>query len=344
MTESSGTTVASTVNYEYNAAGELSGLTDGTGAMIVTYSYNKVGELVEDTLANGTSTTYQYNKDEALEDLVNHASGGAVDSSFGYAYDPLGNITSMTTLDGTWTYTYDTTGQLASASFASTSSNIPNQSLAYQYGANGDLIGTIVNGLSSTYTSNSNDQYSTVTSANGTATYTYNSNGDLVSETDASATTTYTYDSLNRLVSVTSPTDTWDYEFDALGDLSAIIHDGQVTDNLVDPAGQGSVVGQYDSSGNLIASYAYGLGLVSQTTPGSTNYYAFDGLGSTVGLTNAAGASVSSYSYLPSGAVLSNTGTSTNSEGNPSNPFTFVGEYGVSTDGTGLSQMGRPSL
>ena len=340
MVELSGTTITSTVLYEYNAAGELSGLTDGTGASIVSYTYNKVGQLVEENLANGTYTSYRYNKDGALEDLVNYASGGTVNSSFAYTYDALGNVTSMATVDGTWTYTYDTTGQLATASFASTNVSIPSQSLTYQYNAAGDLVGTIVNGLSSTYTSNSDGEYTTVTSANGTTTYTYNSDGDLVSQTDASGTTTYTYDSLNRLVSVTSPTDSWVYEYDALGDLSATIHNGQVTENLIDPTGQSNVVGQYDGSGNLLANYTYGLGLVSQITPGGTNYYAFDGLGSTVGLTNSSGATVSSYSYLPFGGLLSSTGTTTNSAGNPSNPFTFVGQYGVSTDGSGLSQMG----
>jgi RHS repeat-associated protein len=340
MVELSGTTITSTVLYEYNAAGELSSLTNGTGAAIVSYTYNKVGQLVEQKLANGTYTTYQYNKDGELEDLANYASGGTVSSSFDYTYDALGNVTSMATLDGTWTYTYDTTGQLATSSFASTDVSIPSQSLTYQYNAAGNLVGTVVNGVSSTYTSNSDDQYTTVTSANGTTIYTYNSDGDLVSQTDASGTTTYTYDSLNRLVSVTSPTDTWVYEYDALGDLSATIHNGQVTEYLIDPTGQANVVGQYDGSGNLLANYTYGLGLVSQITPGGTNYYAFDGLGSTVGLTNSAGATVSSYSYLPFGGVLSSTGTTTNSAGNSSNPFTFVGQYGASTDGTGLTQMG----
>ena len=73
---------------------------------------------------------------------------------------------------------------------------------------------------------------------------------------------------------------------------------------------------------------------------GGTNYYAFDGLGSTVGLTSSTGAAVSSYSYLPFGGILASTGTSTNAAGGPSNPFTFVGQFGVSTDGRRPRSMG----
>ncbi len=69
-------------------------------------------------------------------------------------------------------------------------------------------------------------------------------------------------------MSVTSPTDSWIYEYDALGNQIATIHNGQTTENLVDPTGLGNLVGQYTSSGSLVAGYTYGLGLVSQVTPG----------------------------------------------------------------------------
>ncbi len=93
------------------------------------------------------------------------------------------------------------------------------------------------------------------------------------------------------------------------------------------------VVGQYNSSGNLISSYTYGLGLVSQTTAGSTNYYQFDGLGSTADLVSAAGSILNTYSYLPFGGLL-------NSTGGTANPFTYVGQFGVTSDGSGLLNMG----
>ena len=261
---------------------------------------------------------------------------GTVDSYFQYTYNALGEETSMATDDGTWTYSYDNAGELIHAALASTNPDVPSQDLTYQYNAAGDLTQTIVNGLTSTYTSNSVDEYTTVTSADGTTSYTYNANGDLVSMTDASGTTTYTYDSLNELTSVTSPTDSWIYEYDALGNVVATVHNGQTTENLVDPTGLNDLVGQYTSSGGLIADYTYGLGLMSQMTASGSNYYHFDGLGSTVGMTNSASGLIASYSYLPSGGILSSTGT-------VANPFTFGGELGVTSDGSGLYTMGMRS-
>jgi YD repeat-containing protein len=49
-----------TVNYHYDAAGRLSGLTDGSGNPIVTYTYNAAGQLTRKDNGNGTSTTYVY--------------------------------------------------------------------------------------------------------------------------------------------------------------------------------------------------------------------------------------------------------------------------------------------
>ncbi len=75
---------------------------------------------------------------------------------------------------------------------------------------------------------------------------------------------------------------------------------------------------------------------MSQTTSAATNYYQFDAEGSTADLTAAAtgGAAspVATYSYDPFGNLLSSTG-------GVSNPFTFVGQYGVSSVGDGLDTM-----
>ena len=112
----------------------------------------------------------------------------------------------------------------------------------------------------------------------------------------------------------------------------ATTHNGQLTTNLVDPTGSGNVVGTYNGSGNLIANYTYGLGLVSQVAAGSKNYYDFDALGSTAGLTGPTGTILNTYSYLPFGGTLATTGTA-------ANPFTFVGQLGVSQNGSGLINM-----
>ena len=62
-------------------------------------------------------------------------------------------------------------------------------------------------------------------------------------------------------------------------------------------------------------------------------YYDFDAIGSTAGITNAAGAYVNRYSYLPFGE------TTVRAAG-VANPFTYVGQFGVTADGNGLLRMG----
>ena len=261
-------------------------------------------------------------------DLVNYAANGTVDSSFVYTYSALEEVTSMATIDGMWTYGYDNDGELVTASFASTDPTIADQSLTYIYNAAGDRTQTIINGVTTDYTSNSVNEYTTV----GGTTYEYDADGNLISMTNALGTTTYSYNSLNQLTGVTSPEGSWSYQYDALGNVVATTSDGQTTNELVDPTGLGNLVGQYTTSGSLIAGYTYGLGLVSQITPSGTNYYQFDALGSTADMTSATGGVVASYSYLPFGGLLASTGSVANS-------FTYVGQYSVTSNGSGLLDM-----
>ena len=233
-----------TVNYTYNSLGQLAKLTDGTGALIISYTYNNLGQLTREDKGDGTSTTYTYDADGNVLDLVNYAADGTtVDSRFDYTYNALGEETSMATVDGTWTYSYDTTGQLVHAVFASTNPAIPEPGpdLRLQRGRRPHAD----DHQRRHHQLHEQQRQRIHQSPVGGTTYKYDADGNLISMTDASGTTTYTYDSLNRLVSVTSPTDSWIYEYDALGNLVATIHNGQMTDNLVDPTGLGNVVGQY---------------------------------------------------------------------------------------------------
>ncbi|MCL2303772.1 MAG: hypothetical protein FWC43_00350 [Planctomycetaceae bacterium] len=94
---------------------------------------------------------------------------------------------------------------------------------------------------------------------------------------------------------------------------------------VYDIFGLGSITAAYDGEGNLIASYAYGYGLLSQTDgAGNAAYYGYDHLGSTVVMTDAAGGVVNQYAYDPYGGSLYKNEAI-------SNPFQFVGEFGVAT-------------
>src|SRR5262249_22789021 len=86
-------------------------------------------------------------------------------------------------------------------------------------------------------------------------------------------------------------------------------------------------------SGNLTAHYTYGFGLVSQVSvTGLAAYYDFNNVGSTIGITGTNGNYLNKYAYLPFGE------TTTLAASVP-NPFTYVGQLGVTQDGDGLIHM-----
>jgi RHS repeat-associated protein len=320
-----------TTNYSYNAAGELAGTTDAQGNSIATYTYDADGNLIKQVNGNGTYTTYQYDQAGQVTQLTNYAADNSINSSFNYTYNSLGEQTSEATLDGTWTYQYNALAELTNAVFASTNSSVASQNLTYIYDAAGNRIQTIENGTTTNYATNNVNQYTTV----GTTTEQYDANGNLISQTQGGVTTTYTYNAQNRLTGMSDTSgNTWSYTYDALGNRISSTYNGQQTNYLVNPTGLGNVVGQYDSSGKLISDYTYGLGLTSQVSGGTANYYDFNSQGSTVGLTGANGGSyLDSYTYSPFGENLSSTGT-------VNNPFQYVGEYGVSDEDNGLYSMG----
>jgi RHS repeat-associated protein len=318
-----------TVVYEYDPAGRLQRLRDATNQEIVVYYYDIVGRLSRKELANGTYTTYAYDAAGQLEHLVNYAPDDSVNSRFDYTYDVLGRRTSMTIKEGTWTYHHDGLSQLTRAVFVSANpAVIPNQDLQYAYDAAGNRIHTSVNGLLTEYTVNSLNQYTRV----GEVEYTYDRDGNLIARTDAGGVTNYVYCPGNRLVGVNAPGDSWTYEYNALGLRTATVHNGERTEYLIDPFGLDDVVAEYAGS-TLTANYVHGIGLVSQLdSSGASSFYDFDAIGSTAGLTDAAGALQNRYSYLPFGEILRS------SEVIP-NPFQYVGALGVMEEGNGVTFM-----
>lgn len=318
-----------TVNYSYDLAGRLAGLTDSNGNSIIDYIYDDVGRLIREDNGNGTYTTYAYDDAGQLSSLINYAPDDSINSRYDYSYDELGQQIGASTLDGEWTYSYDTIGQLANAAFSSTNPEVPDQNLEYVYDAAGNRIRTIVNGDTTEYSANNLNQYETA----GDIVYDYDTDGNLISKTEGDDVTTYEYNNENRLVKVIEPNGIeTEYEYDPIGNRIATIYNGERTEYLVDPFGFGDIVGEYDSDGNLIANYTHGNGLVSRSNDNDSAFYDADAIGSTVGLTNAAGDQVNSYSYLPFGQELSETEAIENS-------FEFVGQWGVTEETNGLDFM-----
>jgi RHS repeat-associated protein len=312
------------LNYTYDAVGRLKTLTDASNAVLVSYDYDSAGRLTGETKGNATRTTYDYDPAGNLLHLVNYAPDNSIQSRFDYTYDVNGNRTSMTTLEGIMNYTYDAIGQL-------TGVTLPNgRMITYAYDAAGNRTTVSDNSVTTVYTANALNQYTQV----GNATYTYDKDGNMISKTDTDGTTTYNYDIDSRLVKVTTTASgIWEYFYDALGNRTQVKHDSVTTNYLLDPGGLVDVAAEYDGSGNLVARYTHGLGLVARTSvSGEPAYYAFDAIGHTRQLTGETGAVLNSYDYLPFGEPLQITET-------VPNPFRYVGRFGVMDEGNGLEFM-----
>jgi RHS repeat-associated protein len=311
------------VRYFYDAVGRLDRMTDGSGALIVDYDYDSAGRLARKTLGNGVYSTYEYDVAGNLLHLVNYRPDDTVLSRFDYTYDVSGRRTSMTTIDGTYEYDYDALGQLVGVRHPD------GRIVTYEYDEAGNRRRVVDDGVVTTYSTNALNQYSVV----GDAIYEYDLDGNLIRKTEGGNTTTYDYDIENRLVEVSTPTDTWTYYYDAFGNRIASTHNGATTQYLVDPTGLGNVAAEYDGSGNLIARYNHGYGLLSRTdVPGDAGYYTFSAIGNTSELTDDSGATLNSYVYDPFGESLGKTEA-------VANPFEFVGEFGVMNEGNGLEFM-----
>ncbi|WP_020467969.1 Calx-beta domain-containing protein [Zavarzinella formosa] len=316
------------VNYAYDTLGRLSELTDGANARIAAYTYDLAGRLSRQDNGNGTYTTNDYDAAGQLLHLIHYAPDGSINSRFDYTYDSLGNRITEATTDGTWTYTYDATSQLTHAVFASTNPAVPNQDLQYAYDPAGNRVSTVINGVTTAYTTNNLNEYTQV----GDTHNTYDANGNLITATGANGTTTYTYDARNQLIGVTGPDGAYASQYDVFGHLAGTTANGTATQYLVDPSGMGNVVAAYNT-GSLLAHYTYGVGLTSLVNAANAaSYYDFDGVGSTAGLSGAAGHYVNSYAYQPFGEELYATS-------GVSNPFQYVGQFGVMNTGNGLDYM-----
>jgi RHS repeat-associated protein len=316
------------LNYQYDAVGRLERLTDGDDIEIIRYSYDSNGRLAREDKGNGTYTLYSYDPAGQVLSIVHHAPDDSIHSRFDYAYDANGNRVSMATLEGTERYEYDALGQLITWIRPDATRE------SYAYDALGNRTHVIDDGVRTDYLTNNMNQYTQV----GDVVYAYDADGNMTLRDDAAETISYQYDFENRLTLVDSTTSgTWQYVYDLLGNRAGADHNGQATNYLHDPIGLVNMVGEYNGSGDLMARYVHGLGLVSRVEEmGSHQFYGFDAIGSTRQMTGPTGSVEMTLAYAPFGAtqqpVTPNYG-----------PFGFVGRLGVTTEPHGANDMRRRS-
>jgi RHS repeat-associated protein len=214
---------AHSVAYAYDAAGQMTSMTDATGTS--SFSYDSFGELTVATDGARAAVDYGYDSD-GHKTSITYPLGGASwasTSSVTYGYDHAGELNSITDFNGN------------AIDITRNADGLPT---AQTLGATGNTIGTAYDPT---------DAISAITVKNGTdstlQSFSYNDSqaGTVMSETDlpvsAYSPVSYTYDNRGRVASMTPGTGAAsNYGFDASGNLTTL------------PAG---ATGTYSPSGEL---------------------------------------------------------------------------------------------
>jgi len=316
-----------TVTYGYDAANRMTSYTDVYGN-VIGYGYDAVDNLTMLTYPGNKVVTYAYDAGNRMTSVTDWAARTTT-----YTYDARGNVTAIARANGTSAaYVYDAKGQVTSLTEKlGTGANM--YAVTYTYNAHGDITSETMTPAAAaparathTMTYGPDNRLATF-DANPVA---YDADGNMTTGPLNGAMTTFTYDARSRLTG----TGTSSYVYDANGNRVSATHGAVTTRYVVDPnAPLSQVLMETDNAGTPIAYYVYGVGLISrEDAAGTYNTYHYDSRGSTLNLTDAAGAVTDAYQYGPFGELLSATGATPN-------PFKYNGRDGVMTEANGLYYM-----
>ncbi len=289
-----GTLVISTSDYTYDRLNRVQTLVqkDGSGTQLAKYTYQR--------LANG-------NVSEVDESLL-QPDGTTQTNTVAYQYDAANRLTEekLTSRDSSLTqttdYTLDLVGNRVQEVIATPSQT---ETIGYQYDARDRLL-------------------SVTDSLKGTTSYGYDVNGNQTSQTNPDGSTvTYQFDLRGRMVQATAKTsaggvlyvESLTYNADGIRTSTTLNQNSTTTTNryLIDglnPTGYAQVLEELDSTGALVASYAFGLlGPISQLRNAQTNYYLLDGHSGVRQLLSTAGAVTAAYLYGAFGTLLYSAGS-----------------------------------
>ena len=316
-----------TVSYTYDNLGRLAQVLEGE-TVLVSYSYDAAGKPTGTQLGNGDQILNTYNSEGNVSSIISYNAAGTITSQIQYTWDK-GLMQTQTLNEGQWSYEYDVMGQLVRAEFYSYTPEIQSYTLEYSYNGMGNRTQSrVIQSEASLLTDYAVDNMNRYTSINGAA-LSYDQDGNMTGRDQW----VYEYDDENRLLSASNGSTHYQYEYSILGYRSAVTLNGVRTEYLVDPVGLGSVISEY-VGGSLTPNvqYTQGLQLVNKISGDQSWWYHYDGIGSTLNVTDNNGLLVNHYLYEPFGAVAW-------AQETIPNPFRFVGANGVMDDGNGIHYM-----
>ncbi len=286
-----------TVFYTYDNNNNLTTM-QYPGNRTVTYTYDAINQLTQVSDWNNTITTYSYRPDGQLSSMTYPNLVKCI-----YSYDNAARMTGIAfkrnngsgSTIASYTFTLDNLGNHTQEQITEPYTYYPAksaESVNYSY----------------------NDANRILT-AGGTS-FSYDNNGNTLSKTGYN----YTYDYKDNITSI-SGNYSQTYEYDGLGNRRKKGNTRFVLDIL----GMSRLLMETDLTGNVQNYYIYGLALISRiASSNATSYYISDFRGSIVAMTDATVTAniTHQYQYDDFGNITQV------SEAN-SNPFRFVGKYGV---------------
>jgi RHS repeat-associated protein len=272
---------AGTLTYGYDLVGRLTSATRGSDAF--GYTYNG-GQLQQRTYPDATVIGYGYNDDEQVNSIT------ADGQTTSYGYDPNGNLSTTTLGNGlTTNYTWDAANRLTNLANKQGSTVISNYAMTLD--RNGNPTQVVGPSGTTNYTYDTMNRVLTAcqptcTGTNNGVAYTYDYVGNRTTQTSygsTSSTTTYRYNADNQLC--------WAYV-------------GTSSNACTSPPGGATTYG-YDVNGNQTSAgsrtftYDSQSRLLSSTLSGTTEAYAYDGVGNML-TRSVGGTSQNQYVWDPS--------------------------------------------
>jgi RHS repeat-associated protein len=333
----------------YDAASNVTSAAHSAGPNLA-FAYDNLGRL---TSADGV--TFVYN---ALGRLVNCEQNG---QNFSATYDAGGRLTTVSYLGAAFTvsYTYDSRNRLTAVS------DSKGTSIAFAYDNAGRPTGqTRTPGVDATYTYDGAGRLTRIQDGPVDLNYTLNAAGEIASvdytapslpgvpaearvftfgKAGEITTAGYTYDARGRLTAAPGGrTFQWDGAsrlvnatgvtliYNGLGDIVTRTESSNTTRFYHHYALRLAPIVYEDAPSGSDRAYVWTPGgrlLYSvDIATGDPTFYHFDRTGSTLALTDKNSATTDGYAYGPYGESLGRFGTSTQ-------PFTYIGAYGVRAEG-----------
>ena len=294
--------------YAYDAVNRLSGATDWLGRPAI-YNYDAASNLKQILYPNRTSIGFTYDSANRLTNVVDSAPALPI-LTLGYALDPVGNRTALSVNGLKTNFAYDSLNELLSAQLGPLKS-------AWTYDAVGNRIKETSPLGTTSYAYDAADRLLSA----GAAAFTYDRNGNQLTKATRQGTLTYSYDAANRLIAASARGIASTYSYDGDGNRVAQTSSAGPYAYVNDVATALPVVlNEQGPNGDI--TYAYGLGLIEEASSAFNYFYHYDGLGSIIALTDAAGKPQAAYAYDAWGnpllTVTDNVGTK--------NKFRFTGE------------------